>query len=112
WRIGVVDEVLVRAMRGHEGLSATSSTYDDYVAVMERAVQDAAGLVDDGERHHALAAAYVRNARGMLLRGRWRDAAQLAARAWRTSTRAEVRRGVLALIPFGMRRAVRGMLPG
>ena len=112
WRIGVVEEVLVQAMRGHEGLSATASTYDDYVAVMERAVRDATGLVADGDRHCALAAAYVRNARGMLLRDRWRDAAQLAARAWCTSRHPHVLRGMLGLIPFGMRRAVRVMRSG
>ncbi|WP_119718324.1 glycosyltransferase family 2 protein [Cognatilysobacter tabacisoli] len=112
WPIGVVAEPLVRAMRGHEGLSATSSTYDDYVAVMERAVRDAAGAVDDAERHHALASAYIRNARGMLLRGRWRDGARLAARAWATSPHAQVRRGVLALVPFAARRAVRSAMPG
>lgn len=112
WKIGVVAETLVHAMRGHDGLSAAASTYDDYVAVMERAVRDAAGVVDDGERHHALAAAYVRNARGMLMRNRWRDGAGLAAKAWRTSARGDVRRDVLGLVAFGLRRAVRSALPG
>ncbi|RYE76738.1 MAG: glycosyltransferase family 2 protein, partial [Oxalobacteraceae bacterium] len=70
WQIGVLEFALVRAMRGHDGLSATSSTYDDYVKVMERAVAEAEGLVEDGERHRALALAYLNNARGMLMRRR------------------------------------------
>ena len=110
WRIGVVDEVLVSAVRGHEGLSATSSTYDDYVAVMERAVERARGTVADSERFHALGAAYVRNARGMLMRSRWRDAMRLASKAWRTSAHPEVRRGVAALVPFAARRTLSRLL--
>ena len=112
WRIGVIEETLVSAVRGHEGLSATSSTYDDYVAVMEQAVEQARGSVDDTERLQALGAAYVRNARGMLIRNRWRDAISLASKAWRTSSHPDVRRGVTALVPFAARRALSGLLQG
>ena len=58
-------------MRGHEGLSAAGSTYDDYVRVVEKAVADARGTLDDGELDAALAGTYLRNARGMLIRRRW-----------------------------------------
>ncbi len=112
WQIGVIEQPLVRATRGNEGLSATSSTYDDYVRVLERAVRDAAGVVDDAERHRALATAYAGSARGMFMRARWRDGIDLAARAWRTSSAPQVRRRVLSLIPFGVRRAVRSLVPG
>ncbi|MGV8930536.1 MAG: glycosyltransferase family 2 protein [Luteimonas sp.] len=110
WRIGVNEEVLVRTMRGHEGLSAGSNTYDDYLRVFERAIADAAGVVDDGERQQALANAYVRNARGMLIQSRWRDALRLCPKAWKHGDRA-VRMQVLALLPFALRRMVRKLLP-
>ena len=110
WRIGLVDEILASAVRGHHGLSATSSTYDDYVAVMERAVERARGTVADAERLHALGVAYVRNARGMLIRWRWRDAMGLASKAWRTSSHPDVRRGVAALVPFAVRRTLSRLL--
>ncbi len=109
WRVGVVDIALVRAMRGHDGLSAASSTYDDYVMVMERAVDEARGLVDEAECSRALATAYFNNARGMLMRQRWRDGHALAWKAWRTDP--GLRRKILGLIPFALRRAVRGLLP-
>ena len=109
WQVGVIDAALVRAMRGHEGLSATSSTYDDYVAVMERAVGDARGVVDESECRRALATAYFNNARGMLIRRRWRDGRVLASKAWHTDP--ALRGQVVGLIPFALRRAVRGLLP-
>src|SRR5690606_17493133 len=55
WKVGVVEQALVRAMRGHEGLSAADSTYDDYVRVMEAAVASARGQVEDRELDEALA---------------------------------------------------------
>lgn len=111
WKIGVVEAVLVRAMRGHDGLSAASSTYDDYVRVVERAVADAAGVVEDRVRYEALAAAYVRNARGMLIRRRWKDALALATRAWRAAPGGGRARGdILRLAPFALRRAAASAL--
>ena len=111
WRIGVVEAPLVRAMRGHDGLSAESTTYDDYVRVVERAVGNAKGVVDEAELHLALASTYARNARGMLIRNRWRDGWNLAARAWRLTPDRRLRGDLLKLVPFGLRRAVRGLLP-
>ena len=112
WRIGVVEASLVRAMRGHDGLSAESTTYDDYVRVVERAVENAKGVVDETELRRALAATYARNARGMLIRKRWRDGWSLAMRAWRLTPDRALRGDLLRLVPFGLRRAVRGLLPG
>lgn len=111
WPIGVVEQALVRAMRGHEGLSAASSTYDDYVRVVEAAVASARGALDDGELDAALAGTYLRNARGMLIRRRWVAGARLANRAWRFSRDRGQRREILALLPFGLKRFLRGLLP-
>ena len=111
WRIGVVEAPLVRAMRGHDGLSAESTTYDDYVRVVERAIGNAKGVVDEAELHLALASTYARNARGMLIRNRWRDGWNLAARAWRLTPDRRLRGDLLKLVPFGLRRAMRGLLP-
>lgn len=112
WQIGVVEASLVRAMRGHDGLSAESTTYDDYVGVVERAVKNAEGMVDQAELDRALAATYARNARGMLIRNRWRDGWNLAAKAWRLTPDRSLRSDLLSLIPFALRRSVRRLLPG
>jgi glycosyltransferase involved in cell wall biosynthesis len=112
WQIGVVEATLVRAMRGHDGLSAESTTYDDYVGVVERAVENAEGVVDQTELNRALAETYARNARGMLLTNRWHDAWKLAFRAWRLTPDRATRGNLLRLVPFGLRRAVRSLLPG
>jgi len=109
WRIGVVEETLVRTMRGHEGLSAQSRTYDDYLMVFERAVRDAQGFVEDRERFQALAKAYARNARGLMLRSRWRDALRLMPKAWRHGD-AGTRRQVLGLVPFALKRRLHTLL--
>lgn len=112
FRIGVVEAPLVEAMRGHDGLSAETSTYDDYVRVFERAIADCEGQIDDRVRHRALAATYARNARGMLIRHRWRDGWHLARRAWMLSDSPEVRSELRALVPFAVKRFLRNLLPG
>lgn len=112
WKIGVVEQALVRAMRGHDGLSAADSTYDDYVRVLEAAVAGARGSVDDRELDEALAGTYARNARGMLIRGRWKEGATLARRAWRLTRDADLRGQIKALVPFGIKRLLRGLVPG
>lgn len=106
WRIGVVAEPLVRAMRGHEGLSALATSYDDYLSVIEQALEAARGQVDEADRLRALAGAYASNARGLVLDGRWKDAWHLARRAWRTSGDRRVRRRLLAVGTLAARRAV------
>jgi glycosyltransferase involved in cell wall biosynthesis len=112
WKIGVIEQPLVRAMRGHDGLSAADSTYDDYVRVVETAVADARGSLDDGELDAALAGTYVRNARGMLIRRRWKAGAVLALRAWRLSRDPAQRREIAGLLVFGTKRFLRGLVPG
>lgn len=111
WQIGLVEEPLVRALRGHDGLSSLSGTYDDHVAVIERVLEDIRGTVDEQERLRALAAAYVVNARGMVMEGRWRDGWKLASKAWWTAPDMTTRRQVLALAGFGGRRAARQLWP-
>lgn len=106
WQIGVVEEALVEAMRGHEGLSAELRTYSDYIRVVEHAVAGCAGQVSDDVRNRALAATYTRNARGMLIRNEWRAARDLATKAWRAAPTAETRRQLLKLASFAARRAV------
>jgi len=109
WQIGVVEETLVRTMRGHEGLSAQARTYDDYLLVFERAVEAARGVVSEPERREALAMAYIRNARGLMLGSRWRQAIRLLAKAWRHGNMA-VRKQVLAQVSFACRRLVHNLL--
>jgi glycosyltransferase involved in cell wall biosynthesis len=104
WKIGVVEDLLVEAMRGHDGLSSEDNTYDDYVRVVERAVAECAGVVDERTRREALALTYDRNARGMLIRNRWRDAWVLAWKAWRIAPDTKLRVNLLRLAPFALRR--------
>ncbi|MGY1425079.1 glycosyltransferase family 2 protein [Lysobacter sp. A289] len=111
WQVGVVDQVLVRAMRGHDdGLSALPHTYDDYLGVMERAFEDARGQVDETERQRAFASVNLRIARGMLIHSRWADGWRLASRAWHATSEPTLRRQALGLLPFALKRAARGLL--
>lgn len=110
WPIGVVDAPLARAIRGHDGLSALAGTYEDYTRVIERAVADAAGIVDDAIRQRALAMAYLRNARGMLFAGRWREAWRWRSKALRTSNAAEVRADAREVARLAVRRAASRLL--
>ncbi len=105
WKIGVIEAQLVEAMRGHAGgLSSEATTYDDYVSVVERAIVDAEGVVEESIRREALALTYHRNARGMLIRRRWRDAWRLWRAAWRQAPSDSARRELIALIPFAAKR--------
>lgn len=107
--IGVIDEPLARAIRGHDGLSSLPQTYDDYVVVMERAAADARGVVDESEVRDALFGAYWRNARGMVLQRRWRGALALARKAWRLPATGSQRRALLGLLPLGLRATIGGL---
>lgn len=109
WPIGVVESPLVRTLRGHDGLSADPHSYDDHIQVVERAIAGARGLIDDTELDRALATNYVRNARGLMIRGRWSDAWRLARRAWRLTPDRKVRGMLLKLAPFAARRALHQM---
>ena len=112
WQIGVVDQVLVRALRGHDdGLSALPHTYDDYLRVMQRAFEEARGQIDETERRRALAAVNLRVAKGMLIQSRWADGWRLASAAWNATSDPLLRREALGLLPFALKRATRAMLP-
>jgi len=112
WQIGVVDEPLARAIRGHDGLSSLDQTYDDYTRVMERAVAGATEMVSQADRDRALAATYLRNARGMLFAGRWRDAWTWGRKAWRRSTDPGMRREARGLVRLAVRRFGSGLFRG
>jgi glycosyltransferase involved in cell wall biosynthesis len=112
WPIGVVAQPLARALRGHDGLSALDSTYDDYVAVMERAWRAADGLVPERDRNDALANAYLKNAEGMVWRRRYREAWDLARKAWALGLDAPMRGRALALLPAAAKRAARRLVSG
>lgn len=112
WKIGIVEQSLVRAMRGHDGLSSLNRTYDDYVRVIEKAAADAAGKVPQEDRRRALARAYERNARGMVYARRWRDAWRLARKAWINESSVTARARLLGLVPLAARRTVAGLRAG
>jgi glycosyltransferase involved in cell wall biosynthesis len=112
WPIGIVEQPLVRAMRGHDGLSSLARTYDDYVRVIERAAAQAVGSVAEVDRQRALARAYARNARGMVYLRRWQPAWDLACKAWRHEPDASARRELLGLLPLAARRIVAGLRHG
>ena len=108
WQIGVVERALVDAMRGHEGLSMSDHTYDDYLHVIERTMATpAAAAVPAGVRRRALAEVYARNARGMLIRHRWRDAWSLAWKSARNASSAGEYLQVAKLLPVAARRGLR-----
>ncbi|HOX72158.1 MAG TPA: glycosyltransferase [Dokdonella sp.] len=92
WRIGVVEEILARAVRGQDGLSALARTYDDYTKVIERAVSSAEGRVPRADAQRALAAAYLRNARGAVFENRFADAMRWIRKARSNSSDRAIRR--------------------
>lgn len=69
WPIGVLAEVLTRAMRGHEGLSALAQSYRDYLEVIERFVREHGHQLEPRDRDGALLEAYARNVKGLLWAG-------------------------------------------
>ena len=104
WQIGVIEEALARAIRGHDGLSSLSRTYDDYTRVVERSVADAGDKVSAADKSRALAAVYLRNARGAIFDSRFRAAWAWAQKAWRTSSDPQIRRDVRATVLLGFKR--------
>jgi glycosyltransferase involved in cell wall biosynthesis len=111
WRIGIVEQPLVRAMRDHDGLSALNQTYDDYVRVVERFTQQHRGVLPQQDMDTGLSLAYSRNARGLVLTGRLREGLRLAGRAWLLARGARAKRAALEVLPLALRRAVRTLLP-
>lgn len=107
WKIGVVSSALVRAMRGHDGLSELSRTYDDYVKVIEAAVVRAGNLITSEDRHRALSIAYFRASRGYLYQRDFAAALRGSVRAWTEACDYSQKRDVLSLLPLVVRQAVR-----
>lgn len=110
WKVGVVEQALVRAMRGHDGLSASGGTYEDYVRVVERALADAGDMIPPAERRQALSATYARNARGMAIRGDWGKALALLGKALRNASAPHSMRNVAAAITFMAKRLASRLL--
>lgn len=109
-RIGLIEAPLVRALRGHDGLSSLPCTYTDYVGVIERAVVVNATKLSDAVRRDALTRAYTRGARGMVVLGRRRHAWRLARKAWTASPSGNSRREILSLGPLVVRTMVGALL--
>lgn len=110
WQIGVVEEVLARAIRGNDGLSALSRTYADYTLVIERAVAAAGDRVPAADRQRALASAYLRNARGAVFENRHRDAWQWTRKATRTSSEPSIRRNARSMRVLALKRIALNLL--
>ena len=105
FRIGVVEEALVVAVREHDGLSSLATTNDDYVRVIEHTLATGCEGIDDEARRQALATCYLRNSRGMIISGRWRDAAGLGWKAWRAVPRRTSLGPLAGLAVFAAKRA-------
>lgn len=109
WKIGVISEPLTRAMRGHDGLSSLPRTYSDYLAVMERFIENHEEIPMQ-HRRAGLHAAALRNLRGLLVSGHVGPAISVGARA---ATRARTFGDVLDLVrmaPLAARAVVRKAL--
>ncbi len=101
--IAVIEQPLVQALRGHDGLSSLPGTYDDYVRVIERAVATHAATLPESVRRRALVRAYTRGARGLILIGRRRDAWRLVRKAWATDSSGPTRSAILSLAQLALR---------
>lgn len=104
WKIGVNEEVLARAIRGHDGLSSLPRTYDDYTRVIERSVLEAGDRVSESDKSRALAAAYLRNARGAIFDNRIRAAWAWTQKARAISSDPKIRREAGATVLLGFKR--------
>ncbi len=97
FQIGVIDQPLTRAMRGHQGLSALARTNRDYLDVIERFLREHGPELAPADRAAARFWAYARNARGTLASGRFRDAVALASQAARNTRRPDEARELARL---------------
>lgn len=70
FKIGVIEEPLTVAMRGHEGLSGDPCSESDYVRVMEQFIAVHSSRIPGSIRRSALFSTYERNARSAFLSGR------------------------------------------
>lgn len=67
--VALVEEPLVRCVRGMGGLSMLDCAHRDYLAVVERFVADPATPIDDDDRSAAMFNAYLQAAKGFLWDG-------------------------------------------
>jgi glycosyltransferase involved in cell wall biosynthesis len=104
WQIGVVEETLIEYSVADGTLSSLECTYADYIRVMERAVGEARAVLGDAACNQALAQAYERNARWLILDRRWRDAWRLGCRSLLLRPFALRQLRVLGLLPLAARR--------
>lgn len=80
YSIGLVEEPLVRYLRGHDSLSETTSSYRDYLDVVTRFVRRHGRAVDRRVARGAIYSARYRLARGLMWNGDRRDSVLNAVR--------------------------------
>lgn len=110
WKIGVVAQPLVRAVRGHDGLSSLKRTVSDYLEVMGRAYAASSGIVSDEIRSRALALAYARAAKEHVYAREWGSAWVAVRGVLLHEPDVRVRTGLLTLLPLALRRIVSAVL--
>jgi glycosyltransferase involved in cell wall biosynthesis len=103
WPIGLIDEPLAWLTRSSDGLSTHPRSYEDYLRVMERALETATH-VQQSDKDTALAGACLRCARGQVLLGHWKKAWQLAMRARKLDRGPQARQGLVELLWLALRR--------
>jgi glycosyltransferase involved in cell wall biosynthesis len=104
--IGTIDESLVFAMRGHDGLSEDAGTQIDYVGVMERFIRSNPILVPAMLGRKALFRAYTRNARSAILSARMAVGMQCLRKGLREAQSVADRRELVAMLLLAARVAV------
>ncbi|MEP7311022.1 MAG: glycosyltransferase [Pseudomonadota bacterium] len=70
FRIGVIDEALTIAMRGHDGLSSDPQSDSDYVRVIEHFVTTYSSRIPRPIGRQTLFSTYCRNSRSSIVSGR------------------------------------------
>ena len=101
FKIGVIEECLTIAMRGHDGLSNAATSDSDYTRVVEEFLDRHAARVPAADRRKALFATYVRNAGSAFRSGRGVEGRSYLARALRHARSLRDARevaGVVALV--------------
>lgn len=104
WKIGVISQPLVRAIRGHDGLSSMRRTLDDYLLVMQRGSCGARGVVPESDRLQAMARAYDMVARERVHLMEWSKAWDMCRRATESDPQRGFGSRVTALAPLIVRR--------
>lgn len=84
--VGVIEEVLTTAMRGHDGLSSDPGSASDYVRVVERFVAAHRDQLSPLERRQGLFETYARSARSAFVSRRLREGCRHYVKAAATVT--------------------------